>query len=96
MSGVCFSLLNCERGLDLVMKICMELQSWSIAQTIPPSELDEESISNSTRMHEAGTCICIYFIFKISFNCLFMRTDDYNLLFVRLDHWCRCRMAFDY
>ena len=76
------------------MKVRMESPFWLIAQTIVLSEHDEEGTSNSTRMHEAGACI--YIFFKISFNCLFMRTCDCNLLFVRLDHWCRCRMAFCY
>ena len=82
--------------LDLMMKVCMESQFWSIAQTIALWGHDEEGIGDSTRMHEAGICICIYFIFKISFNCLFVSTGDCNFQFVRLDHWCRCRMAFYY
>ena len=83
-------------GFDSGTKVIMESHSWSIAQTIVPLGHDEVGTSNPTRMNEAGTCICIYIIFKISFNCLFIRSDDFNLLFVRLDHWCRCRMAFYY
>ena len=81
---------------NLVMKVCMESPFRSIAQTIALSGHDEEGTSNLTRMHEVGTCICIYIFFKISFNCHLMRTGDCKLLFVRLDHWCRCRMAFCY
>ena len=55
---------------------------------------DELGTSNPTRMNETVTCICIYIIFKISFNCLLVRSGDFNLLFVRLHHWCRCRMPF--
>ena len=74
----------------------MESQFWSIAQTIALSGHDEEGTSSSTRMHEAGICICIYIFFKMSFNCLFIRIDYSNLLFVRLDYQCRCCMAFCY
>ena len=52
---LCFLIMN--GGLDLVMKFCMRLQFWSIAQTIAPLGHDEEGASNPTRMHEVGTCI---------------------------------------
>ena len=74
------------QGIDSVVKIYMELQLRSIAQT----GFDEVLMK----------AICVYINFNKSLDCVFIKTrlisDMICFMFVRLDCSGRCRMIFYY